>query len=197
MKQRTTVGILLAAGSGRRFDPSGLRNKLFAPLPDGTPVSVQAATNLRLAMDRVIVVLHSEAWAGHFLSIACKPLVFPDANLGMGATLAFAVSHVMSEFNPEAVLVALADMPFVQLSTVQNVLAMLDAGSDIVQPVFHQQGGHPVGFGRRHFTALTALTGDQGARQLLRDFPVTKVLVDDPGIMQDIDYPTDLQTSQQ
>lgn len=34
----TATGILLAAGLGTRFDPSGLQNKLLATLPGGTPV---------------------------------------------------------------------------------------------------------------------------------------------------------------
>jgi molybdenum cofactor cytidylyltransferase len=37
------VGILLAAGRGRRFDPAGLRNKLLQPLADGEPVVVASA----------------------------------------------------------------------------------------------------------------------------------------------------------
>ena len=32
--------ILLAAGSGSRFDPLGIRNKLLQPLPDGCAVAV-------------------------------------------------------------------------------------------------------------------------------------------------------------
>ncbi|MEG1113919.1 MAG: nucleotidyltransferase family protein, partial [Janthinobacterium sp.] len=31
----STVGILLAAGRGRRFDPSGVQNKLLQPLAEG------------------------------------------------------------------------------------------------------------------------------------------------------------------
>ncbi len=197
MQPRATVGILLAAGSGQRFDPSGVRNKLLAPLAHGVPVGLQSATNLCQALDKVIVVVQSEELAVHFQSVACRTLVFLDAKLGMGATLAFAVSNAISEFDPDSLIVALADMPFVQLPTFQKVLAMLDSGSEIVQPVFAQQGGHPVGFGRRHFAALKALSGDQGARQLLREFPVTQVLVDDPGIILDIDYPTDLHPDQQ
>ncbi|HEV7816123.1 MAG TPA: nucleotidyltransferase family protein, partial [Janthinobacterium sp.] len=40
-----TVGILLAAGRGRRFDPSGLQNKLLQPLAQGEPVVAASARN--------------------------------------------------------------------------------------------------------------------------------------------------------
>jgi molybdenum cofactor cytidylyltransferase len=40
--------------------------------------------------------------------------------------------------------------------------------------------------------ALLALEGDEGARSILKQRPVTEVEVDDPGIFQDIDQPADL-----
>jgi len=39
---------------------------------------------------------------------------------------------------------------------------------------------------------LMALNGDIGARRLLIEFPVTQIVVNDPGIVQDIDFITDL-----
>ena len=48
------------------------------------------------------------------------------------------------------------------------------------------------GIGRVHLDALLALRGEQGARALLQAFPVTEVMVDDPGILRDIDTPADL-----
>ncbi|MGV7246924.1 molybdopterin-guanine dinucleotide biosynthesis protein MobA, partial [Caballeronia sp. M23-90] len=46
----SATGILLAAGYGSRFDPSGLHNKLLATLPDGTPVVFQSARRLLSAV---------------------------------------------------------------------------------------------------------------------------------------------------
>jgi molybdenum cofactor cytidylyltransferase len=52
----SATGILLAAGYGSRFDPSGLHNKLLATLPDGTPVAFQSARRLLSAVSRVVAV---------------------------------------------------------------------------------------------------------------------------------------------
>lgn len=52
----TPVGILLAAGRGRRFDPSGTRNKLLQPLPNGEPVAVASARALLAVLPKVIAV---------------------------------------------------------------------------------------------------------------------------------------------
>ena len=40
------IGIMLAAGRGTRFDPTGQRNKLLAPLPDGRAVLRASCANL-------------------------------------------------------------------------------------------------------------------------------------------------------
>jgi molybdenum cofactor cytidylyltransferase len=55
------------------------------------------------------------------------------------------------------------------------------------------QRGNPVAFGRGHLHALLALAGDQGARSILKNNPVNELMVDDPGILQDIDTPSDIQ----
>jgi len=54
--------------------------------------------------------------------------------------------------------------------------------------------GHPVGFGAMHGEALAALDGDLGARELIASASdaVTKLDVDDPGILADVDTPDDL-----
>ena len=54
--------------------------------------------------------------------------------------------------------------------------------------------GHPVLFGAAWFPALRGLSGDEGARTLLRDGSIglKTVAVDDPGIHLDVDRPEDL-----
>ncbi len=193
MPQHTTVGLLLAAGFGKRFDPDGVRNKLNALLESGTPVAVQAAQNLLSVLPDVIAVVRSPEMAKQLNQLGCRSLVFPHAEQGMGASLAYAVSAA-NETGADSVVVALADMPYLRPATIQQIVAALSSGADIVQPVFQHQPGHPVGFSRQHFAALMALTGDVGARYLLREFPVMQIAVEDPGVVRDIDYLTDLRS---
>ena len=89
-------------------------------------------------------------------------------------------------------LIALADMPHVEAGTIAALGDALRAGAGIVQPYCGGRGGNPVGFARRHLAQLLALEGDQGARALLRQHPVTRVEVEDEGIFRDIDTPEDL-----
>jgi len=191
------VGILLAAGRGRRFDPAGQRNKLLQPLADGEPVVAACARKLLAATSRVVaVVAPGGDRVGALLgALGCDVTVCPDADGGMAASLTHALRHSLalsSEPAPRAWLVALGDMPYVDGLTLRALAAALAAGADIAAPVVDGRRGNPVGFGAVHLEALLALRGDAGARHLLRMFQVTEVAVSDPGILRDIDVPGDL-----
>jgi molybdenum cofactor cytidylyltransferase len=191
----TPVGILLAAGRGRRFDPAGQRNKLLQPLAGDDLVVVASARKLLAAVPRVVAVVPVDdgGVAGRLAALGCDVTVCPDAASGMAASLTHAIRYsLVSEPAPQAWLVALGDMPYVEVSTLRLLADALAAGAGIAAPVLDGRRGNPVGFNAIHLDALLALRGDQGARRLLQTCYVTEVPVDDPGIFRDIDTPSDL-----
>lgn len=185
------VGILLAAGKGARFDASGAQDKLLQVLPSGDTVIVAAAKNLLAVLPNVLAVVRpgADTLAAQLRAQGCTVSISPHAEQGMGASLAHAVSLV-----PEAAgwLIALADMPRVQASTIDALLQSLAGGADIAAPFYQGRRGNPVAFGRRHLSRLLRSTGDQGARALLQEFLVCEVVVDDAGVCLDIDTLADL-----
>lgn len=188
----TLVGILLAAGKGRRFDPTGERNKLLQPWPGGGTVVAASAAAMLAALPTVVAVVgpEGEGVAAELRANGCDVTVCPDAADGMGVSLAHAISHAAA--NADGWLIALGDMPRVRPSTIKAVAEALVQGSDIAIPVMNGRRGNPVAFSRLHLAALLALHGDQGARNIVASHPVLEVEVDDPGIFQDIDTAADL-----
>lgn len=185
-------GILLAAGQGRRFDVSGQRHKLLQPLTDGRNMVTISAMTMQQALSHSIAVVAREASA---VQDSLKKLdmliaVCGDAHLGMSSSLRTGLQHLPSEM--DAFIIALADMPFIHVETIQRIAAKLAAGAEIVVPVFAGQRGNPVGFAKKYLPQLCELDGDRGARQLLQHLPVTELVVDDSGILRDIDRPEDL-----
>ncbi|WP_244816921.1 NTP transferase domain-containing protein [Caballeronia sp. Lep1P3] len=185
------TGILLAAGLGTRFDPSGLHNKLLAALPDGTPVVFHAARRLLSVVAEVVAVVRpgAEKLADVLNEAGCDVIFSADAERGMGATLAAAVRAT-----PEADgwIVALGDMPWIDSATIEAVARALDGGAPLVAPFYRGQRGHPAGFGGGHRAALAALDGDAGARGLFATTPPLVIEVDDPNVLRDVDQPGDL-----
>jgi len=194
------VGILMAAGRGRRFDPAGARNKLLQLLPSGEPVVVASARKLLAVMPRVVAVVPPAdgGVAALLAAWGCEVTVCAEADNGMAASLVHALRHSLrhplsdASHVPESWLVALGDMPHVAPATLSALRDALAAGAPIVAPVHAGRRGNPVGFGRVHLDALLALEGDQGARRLLQTCTVTEVAVRDRGIFLDIDTPADL-----
>jgi len=185
------VGILLAAGKGARFDPSGAQNKLMQRLPSGDCVAVAAARALLAGLPRVLAVVRpgADALAAALREIGCIVVVCPDADQGMGASLVFALSQA---HGAAGWIIALADMPYVKTSSISTLLTALNQGADIAVPSFQGRRGNPVGFSRRHLPQLLTLGGDQGARKLLNLHTVTELSVDDTGVLRDIDTAQDL-----
>lgn len=186
------VGILLAAGRGRRFDPSGVQDKLLQPLADGDAVVVASARHLLSVLPRVIAVVSpaDRGVAAALRALGCEVTVCQGADTGMGASLAHAVAASLP--GAQAWVIALGDMPFVDPATIQALSNALARGADIAAPVFAGRRGNPIGFGAVHLPALLALGGDEGARRIVRTAPVVEVAVDDPGILRDVDTPADL-----
>jgi molybdenum cofactor cytidylyltransferase len=192
----TIVGLLLAAGIGQRFDPTGARLKLLEPAPAGAhagaPLAVGAARVLLAAVGSVHAVVRPATTPAqqrlHELLAAegCRLVVCEQADRGMGASLACGVRAT-----PAAAgwVVALADMPAVQAGTIEKVRAALERGAVTAAPRFAGARGHPVGFSHACLDELVALDADEGARSVLRACPPVLIDVDDPGCLLDIDRP--------
>ncbi|MES2036930.1 MAG: nucleotidyltransferase family protein [Pseudomonadota bacterium] len=182
------TGILLAAGRGRRFDASGQRDKLLQKLADGKSVAQHSAQNLLVAMPQVIAVLRPDnaVLSDQLQAMGVECLVCHDADDGMANSLKHALGATADSVGW---LIALADMPAVKPSTMSLLINALQAGAGIVVPVYQGRRGNPVGFAHQYLPQLLALQGDVGARSLLQSNAVTQLVVDDPGIHQDIDTP--------
>lgn len=182
--------ILLAAGASRRFGS----DKRYHVLDDGAPLLLRSVDTYVEAFERLIVVLRpdDDALAAALAArhgLRSTLVRCPDAHLGMGHSLA---CGARAATRWDYVFVALGDMAWVQPSTLTQLRTALEAAPDrIIQPVYEDAPGHPVGFPRDLIGALTALTGDTGARSVLRAHAerIHRVAVDDPGVLQDLDVP--------
>jgi molybdenum cofactor cytidylyltransferase len=188
-------GVLLAAGYSKRFGS----NKLLYPLPAGspgagTPIALAAARHFLEALPESVAVIRPRAQRlGKLLRDAgCNTVVCKNAAEGMGVSLA---EGVRASADAHGWVVALADMPYIKPETARIIAKALSEGAAIAAPAYRGERGHPVGFARRFLDELSGLRGDAGAREILKAHPdwITLYEVDDPGVLRDIDEPSDLQ----
>lgn len=185
------VGIVvMAAGYSRRYREQNGGHKLLARHQVCGNLSLLGRT-LQLATaacdKRVNVVLRPEDHA--LIQTArryhCGITLLESHSLGDSIAAGVAAQPHWSGW-----LVMLADMPWLQLSTVKRVRQAM-AFADIVRPQWKLQVGHPVGFNASLRDRLLELHGQEGARSILSSIPPLLLQVDDPGCVRDVDVPGD------
>jgi len=178
---------LLAAGESRRW---GADNKLLAAIGGKPMVRHAAEAIFKSAIRPVVVVTGHEAAAieAALVNLLVSFHHAPDYAEGMSASLKAGVAGVPSDCT--GALICLGDMPFIRPDTLDR-LANAHAGQAALFPTYQGQRGNPVLLARSLFADIMRLTGDEGARTLLRTIPdqIGELAVDDPGVLRDVDRP--------
>lgn len=179
--------LVLAAGLSQRF---GASSKLMAPLR-GKPLGLHVADTVAGAgFARKLVVCRQgdAALQAEFAGRGFEVVVNPDSGRGQASSLGLGVA-ALAQRNPQAILVCLADMPFVTVAHLEAVVGALGDGVSVVASRLPGgQASPPAAFAPVHFDELTRLEGDKGARSLLAG----AYLVEAPGeMLADFDTPGD------
>lgn len=212
------AGVLLAAGGGTRF--AGKTHKLLAKLgrasvgasdrasvgaSDTKPIRVvdQAlATLLAARFEQTAVVTGAvELWPHTYPPAHITVLHNPDWEEGIATSLQVAIRWARARAL-NAIVVGLADQPFISAKSWQDVAAAVaqDASSaqstavplPIAVATYDGVPGNPVGL-RREAWHLLPSAGDQGARSLIRSQPELCTAVACDGNPSDIDTVEDLR----
>ncbi|MFP2515171.1 nucleotidyltransferase family protein [Buttiauxella agrestis] len=184
------VGIIIAAaGFAKRFrEAGGNGNKLDARLNN---CSVFAQTLRHACATHLAVHVVTRPENIHIQAL-CRAQQIPFTlieSAGLGESIAAGVSAT-PHWN--GWLIHLADMPFVPPAMFVQVADAL-ALHELVRPRLNAQPGHPVGFAHCWYDKLSRLTGDNGARELLRAEAVHFIEIEDGDSQCDIDLPSHLE----
>ncbi len=179
------AGLLLAAGRSSRFGS----DKLCATV-HGDPVIRLAVRALAELDDVIVVVPDDHASIQHALGgLGARLIQNSERDAGMASSILAGIAALPAD--AAAIVIALADQPFASAQVTRTLVDRWREGdADIVVPHYTDGRGHPVVFGRRCFEALSALSGDSGARRLFDDpqFRVAEVAIGFP-MPLDVDTP--------
>jgi molybdenum cofactor cytidylyltransferase len=183
------MGILLAAGGGSRFRAArpGAPHKLLAEI-DGTPLWRHSLDHLVAAdLDDIVVVTGSVPLEHPGVVTVHNP----DWAAGQASSLRVGV-EAAARSGAEAIVVGLADQPFVDPSAWRDVAAAPPECLLVVATYDGQRGPNPVRIARSLWPRLPT-TGDEGARGLLRELQDQVCAVACVGSAVDIDTLEDLE----
>lgn len=184
------VGLLLAAGESRRMRGG---NKLLRDWGGEPVIRRIAKTALDSQLDSLLAVVGHEADAvqNALAGLGIEFVLNPRYAQGMGSSLSAGVERVRER--AEAVVILLGDMPRLQSSTIDKVLARRRQGGVwVVHCGSIATPRPPTLFSQELFADLVALSGDQGARSLIESHRErSSVVTVEPAELSDFDESSD------
>lgn len=193
MTAGSVVGLLLAAGEGRRLGGP----KALIEDRDGSTWLERSVAALRDGgvSDVYVVVGAAHADVAAAVPAGCRVVHAADWVEGMGASLHAGLSAVSAGHgDADAVLVMLVDTPGVGSDVIRRLTSRSGPGV-LARAAYGSEPGHPVLIGRHHWPGvLEVASGDRGARDYLRAHPVVLVQCADIGTGEDVDTAEALRT---
>jgi molybdenum cofactor cytidylyltransferase len=160
------AGILLAAGRSSRF---GGRQKLLQPW-QGEPLVRRAARGLIDSnLAPVVAVVSSDPrFAEALANLPLTMVQNPEPEHGISQSIAIGVGALPAA--SEAVLIAVADQPYLSSDALGQLIRAFSPGR-IVVPRYGNHRGNPPVFDRRFFPELLRLRGDRGGQVVIAAHP--------------------------
>lgn len=179
--------LLLAAGASSRMQG---RDKLMEEV-DGQPLLALMCRRASLTGLPVFVTLPGTAHPRAAATGDAIQVPVPDAAEGMAASIRRGTAALPE--GTEAVMIMPADMPEVTAQDILHLAAHFGGPASPVLRATAEDGtpGHPVLFPQRCFKALKTLSGDQGARSVLKAEAVQPVSLPGRHAVTDLDTPED------
>jgi len=180
-----TVGLLIAAGAGRRMG----QPKALVADANGIPWVVSSARALVTGgCAETVVVIGAAADEVRSLLVDEPVTVVeaPDWEAGMGASLRAGLEAIAGS-RADAVLVHLVDLPDVGPDVARRLIVHAQPGI-LARATYGKGPGHPVLIGRDHWAGVAEeASGDRGARDYLARHTVLDVDCSDLATGLDMD----------
>ena len=187
--------VILAAGKSSRMGTS----KALLEVGGSTFLDL-IIRSIRVAeIDRAVVAIsNDDNKIINNISLSDVGVVYNAVYSNMGAigSIRSAINSTVNH-NVEFLMVWPVDHPRIRQETVKAIVyAALYFRRAVTVPVFNGRRGHPVVFSAETFGDLLSPGADGGARAVLQQAPdrVYQVAVDDPGVVANIDTPSDYQS---
>ena len=185
-----SAAVVLAAGAGTRL--GGVAKAL---LRSNDRTFLEHIVDRARGDDPIIVVVgppFGDAVAEHARSLGAQIVGNPDPSRGMASSIALGFAALASSTADHAWLWPV-DHPFVTRHTLEALERELGV-HDVARPVYQGRGGHPPLIRRARWQDLASCDQiEGGARAVISKLDVVDVVVDDPGVVRDVDTPEDRQ----
>ncbi|WP_257266374.1 nucleotidyltransferase family protein [Endozoicomonas sp. ONNA2] len=183
----TITAVILAAGKGTRFNGHKMMHDIH-----GIPMAIRSALNAQPHVHHVLVIVRPQddilkcTLDKYHLSWTENP----DFAQGMSSSIVQAINHIPDD---QHILLCPGDMPHIKVATYQRLIESFRKHEfkKIIRPVYPSEDpipAHPVLFPAALQADLKLLSGDEGAKSILKTHQPMLIETLDKGVIKDIDY---------
>jgi molybdenum cofactor cytidylyltransferase len=185
--------IILAAGSSSRF--GNTKQLLHFNGKTLLQNAIEEATDAGVGTIVVVTGANADEISKKIKNENFEIVFNKDWEQGMASGIGIGLKKAITLNNEiEKVIIAVCDQPFVSSSLFQELYQKQNkSGKHIVASAYADTVGTPALFTEKYFDALIGLTGDQGAKILLKKYSEDLATVDFPDGNIDIDTQEDYE----
>ncbi len=186
--------IVLAAGLSSRMQGEHKLTKNW----QGSPLINHCLNTLEtLNLNQITLVLGNNADEIKSLITPQNYTIIENPSPKQGLSQSIKLGLTTLPENTDATFITLSDMPLIQPEDYQSLISAFSPDKSICVPTYNNQTGNPVLFGKQWFDEIADLTGDKGAKSIIKANKkhVNFVPVKTNGILQDFDTTEDFQNT--
>jgi len=188
-----TAIIILAAGGSTRF--GNIKQLVHFNGKTLLQHAIQEAAEARAELIIVVTGAHADEISKELKNEKVEIVFNKDWEQGIASGIVIGLKKAITlKHELEKVIIAVCDQPFVSSSLFQQLFEKQNkSGKHIVASAYADTIGTPALFTKKYFDALMGLTGDQGAKILLKKYSDDVATVDFPDGYIDIDTQADYE----
>lgn len=186
----TTAILILAAGESRRMGQA----KQLLPLGETTLLghSMKICQDSRIGPVWIVLGARAEKIRQSLPEGDYEIVVNANWNKGMGSSIAVGIAVIQQDPQVADVMIVLADQVKLTSTSLQNFHAAYTASDKSIAVSVSKVGpGPPSIFDRQWFDALSRLSGDQGAKPMVKSNRSEVLQIIHTASEQDVDTPED------
>jgi len=179
--------LIIAAGSSSRLG----QPKQLLPFKDGNLLShtIKVCLESEIGTVHLILGANNEAILKETDTSKCQVHFNPNWKNGMGSSIAFGIQQIKEDI--DGVIITMADQPFLKKEQLKQLIEK--PTSQIVISKYEEGKGPPTYFSKAYFEELSNLSGDDGAKAVIKKHQSIVQFVSFPKGNIDIDTKADLK----
>ena len=189
-KKRIAILIVAAGESKRLGQPKQLLRKNGTTLLEN---SLNEIVKSRVGDIFLVLGANADLILSEMKTTDCQVIINKNWKKGIGESIAFGMKAIIKEDNYDGVIISVADQPFLTADILKKIINNIPENKMIIKSKYEEGSGPPVYFSQHFFEEMKNLSGDEGAKPLVKKYKEFVISIDFPKGNIDIDTKEDLK----